>query len=139
MDCGYTRLTVCFEEPFWVAVCEREDQGALEVCKITFGAEPRDCEVYGFLLSHWHTLAFSPPVAAAPRRPDRPNPKRMQRRAAEQMERAGVGTKAQRALQLQREQNKRERRERSRDRDRAEEERKFQIRQEKRKEKHRGH
>ena len=139
MECGYARLTVCFEDPFWVAVCEREDGGKLEACKITFGAEPRDYEVYDFLLANWHRLEFSPPVAAGERRPAAANPKRMQRQAAEQLGRIGVGTKAQQALQLQREQCKQERREKNRDRDRAEEERKFRIRQEKRREKRRGH
>ena len=43
-------LTVMFEAPFWIGVYERFDEGYYEVCKITFGSEPKDYEVYDFLL-----------------------------------------------------------------------------------------
>lgn len=33
------KLTVFFEEPFWVGVFERTENGKLSVCKVTFGAE----------------------------------------------------------------------------------------------------
>lgn len=35
-------LTILFEPPFWVGLYERVDGGKYEVCKITFGAEPKD-------------------------------------------------------------------------------------------------
>lgn len=35
-------LTVMFEAPFWIGVYERFDEGYYEVCKITFGSEPKD-------------------------------------------------------------------------------------------------
>lgn len=44
-----SRLTVYFEDPFWVGIYERVCDGALEAAKITFGAEPKDHEVYAFL------------------------------------------------------------------------------------------
>jgi hypothetical protein len=31
----------------------------LQVCKITFGAEPKDGELYEFLLRNWNSLQFS--------------------------------------------------------------------------------
>ena len=34
------KLTVYFEDPFWVGVFERVEDGKLSVCKVTFGAEP---------------------------------------------------------------------------------------------------
>ena len=139
MEPGYARLTVCFEDPFWVGIYEREDGGRLEACKITFGAEPKDYEVYDLLLRGWDKLRFSPGIPAGARRPAAGNPKRMQRTAAAQTRNTGVGTKAQQALQLQREENKQVRRDDRRRRDEAEEERRFQLRQEKKKEKHRGH
>ena len=58
--------------------------------------------------------------------------------AASALENRGVGTKAQQALRLQREQGGRERKAARRARDEAEEKRKFQLRQEKKKQKHRG-
>ena len=34
---------------FWVGVFERVSEGKLSVCKITFGAEPKDYEIYDFV------------------------------------------------------------------------------------------
>ena len=102
MECGYARLTVWFADPFWVGVYEREAEGRLEVCRHTFGAEPKDGEVWQWLLSAWRGLDFSPAVEA-PRRPSgRENPKRARRQARNRPEKTGAGTKAQQALQLQR-------------------------------------
>ena len=109
MECGYARLTVWFADPFWVGVYEREAEGRLEVCRHTFGAEPKDGEVWQWLLSAWRGLDFSPAVEA-PRRPSgRENPKRVRRQARNRPEKTGVGTKAQQALQLQREARRAER------------------------------
>ena len=55
-------LTILFEAPFWIGLYERTDSGKYEVCKITFGSEPKDYEVYDFLLKNWHKLKFSPPI-----------------------------------------------------------------------------
>ena len=52
-------LTVFFEEPFWVGVFERIEDGRLSVCKVTFGAEPKDYDVLDFVLHHYYELAFS--------------------------------------------------------------------------------
>ena len=45
-------FTVYFDEPFWVGIYERVYNNKLEVCKVTFGAEPKDYEVYQFLLQN---------------------------------------------------------------------------------------
>ena len=132
------KLTVLFDPPFWVGLFERERGGRYEVCKVTFGAEPRDYDVYAFVLGHYHTLDFSPALAAEQTEERAINPKRAQRLAREQTKPAGIGTKAQQALQLQREQTKAERKVLSREAREAEEARRFRLRQEKRKEKHRG-
>ena len=138
MECGYARLTVWFADPFWVGVYEREAEGRLEVCRHTFGAEPKDGEVWQWLLSAWRGLDFSPAVEA-PRRPSgRENPKRTRRQARNRPEKTGAGTKSQQALQLQREARRVERAQRHRQRDAAEEERRFRLRQEKKKEKRGG-
>ena len=132
------RLTVFFDDPFWVGVFERVEDGRLSVCKVTFGAEPKDYEVWDFVLRHYNTLAFSPAVDADARQAAE-NPKRRQRNAKRLLANTGVGTKAQQALQRQREERKTERQEQSREQREAEKERQFALRQQKRKEKHRGH
>ena len=50
MDKVSGRLTVFFENPFWAVVFECMLDGKLSVCKVTFGAEPKDYEVYDFAL-----------------------------------------------------------------------------------------
>lgn len=51
-------LTVFFENPFWVGVYERVDGDRYEVCKITFGAEPKDYEVWDYLLLQVGTAIY---------------------------------------------------------------------------------
>ena len=41
MDKTNGKLTVYFEEPFWVGVFERIEDGKLSVAKVIFGAEPK--------------------------------------------------------------------------------------------------
>ena len=137
MDKVSGRLTVFFEDPFWIGVFEWISEGKLSVCKVTFGAEPRDYEVYGFVLKHYDRLRFSPAVATDVKEASR-NPKRVQREVRKQMQNHGIGTKSQQALKLQHEQSKTERRTVSREIRDAEKERKFELKQQKRKEKHRG-
>ena len=132
-----TKLTVYFDDPFWVGVFERIEDGKLSVCKVTFGAEPKDYEVWEFVLRHYSELKFSPAVETGVRQ-TADNPKRRQRNAKKQLERTGVGTKSQQALQMQLEQNKQERKIKSREQKQAEAERQFALRQQKKKEKHKG-
>ena len=131
-------LTILFENPFLIGLFERIDGDKYEVCKIMFGAEPKDYEVYDFLLKNWHKLKFSPPVKTEKIEERKINPKRMQREINSQLENKGIGTKAQRALKLQHEQGKLERKVKSREQKEAEKERQFALRQEKKKAKRRG-
>ena len=62
MDKVAGKLTVLFEEPFWIGIFEHISDGKLRVCKVTFGAEPRDYEVYDFILRNYDRLIFSPAV-----------------------------------------------------------------------------
>ncbi|WMJ82960.1 YjdF family protein [Oscillospiraceae bacterium LTW-04] len=133
------RLTVFFQDPFWVGIFERTCENYYEVCKMTFGSEPKDYEVYAFLLEGWRGLHFSTPVNTTPPGAKRINPKRMQRSIKRQLQETGAGTKAQQALKLQQEQNKMVRKSLARENREAEQQRKFSMKQQKRKEKHRGH
>ena len=123
---------------FRVGIFERVDDGKLSVCKVTFGAEPKDYEVWEFVLHHYDELVFSPAVKTETRQPA-DNPKRRLRNARKQTERSGIGTKSQQALQLQREEMKTERRQISREQRDAEAQRRFEMKQAKKKEKRRGH
>ena len=137
MDKVSGRLTVFFEEPFWVGVFERISEGKLSVCKVTFGAEPKDYEIYDFVLKNYYRLRFSPAVATDVKEVGH-NPKRVQREVQKQLQNTRIGTKSQQALKLQQEQLKTERKAVKRRQREAEKERKFELKQQKRKEKHRG-
>lgn len=132
-------FTVYFEDPFWVGLYEYEDAGQLRACKVTFGPEPKDYEVYAFLLENWHRLALGPPVPAGTRAPACKNPKRMQRQIARQTTPAGAGTKAQQALSLAREAGKQAKKTAGRDERLAEKARRRALHVQKKKEKHKGH
>ena len=138
MDKRVTKLTVFFEEPFWVGVFEQVSEGRLSVCKHTFGAEPKDYEVWGYILKNYYKLKPSPAVKTELKKTAE-NPKRRQREAKKLLRNTGIGTKSQQALKMQREEMKTERKQISREQREAEKQRKFELRQQKRKEKHRGH
>lgn len=108
------KLTVLFEDPFWIGVFERISSGKLSVCKVTFGAEPRDYEIQDFILKNYSHLRFSPCVDIAVKK-ESTNPKRMQR-----------------------EENKLERKATTKQERESEKQRQFELRQQKRREKHRG-
>jgi len=134
-------FTVFFEKQtsFWVGIYQRESGGKLEVCRVVFGAEPKEYQVYDFLLKNWKKLRFSPPSEAGQRETSHTNPKRIQREVRRWMEPGGYGgTKAQQALALQRESQKQEKKAARRARAEEEKLRQFELRQQKRKEKHKG-
>lgn len=137
MDKCISKLTVYFEDPFWVGVYERQCESLYEACKITFGAEPKDYEVYEFILKHWSQLRFSPSIQSSMCKERKTNPKRMQRDIHKELQQ-GVGTKAQQALKLQQEQRIQARKASAQKKREDEAVRRFALREEKRKAKHRG-
>ena len=138
MDRVSGRLTVFFEDPFWVGVFERIENRKLSAAKVTFGAEPKDYEVLEFINRNYYHLLFSPAVETVVK-DNKKNPKRAQRDAKKETSETGIGTKSQQALKLQQEQNKLERKVRSREQKEAESQRLFELKQAKKKEKNRGH
>ena len=137
MNESSSKLTVYFDDPFWVGVFERIENGKLSVCKVTFGAEPKDYEVWAFVLKNYRRFKFSTAVNVTVKK-GTGNPKRIQREVRKQSAHPGVGTKAQQALQLQREESKLIRKTISRQQREAEKQRLFELKRQKRKEKHKG-
>ena len=138
MDRVKCRLTVYFEDPFWVGIFERIENEKLSVAKMTFGAEPKDYEVQELINLNYYRLSFSPTIETIVK-DIRKNPKRAQRDARKQTLKTGIGTKSQQALKLQQEQNKLERKVRSRKQKEAEKQRLYELKQMKKREKHKGH
>ena len=132
------RLIVYFDDPFWVGIFERVENGKLSVAKVTFGAEPKDYEIQEFIIRNYYRLKFSRAVDTVVKGGKR-NPKRLQRDAKKMVLEKGIGTKSQQAIKLLQEQNKLDRKVKSRDQKEAEELRLFELKQQKKKEKHKGH
>lgn len=131
-------LTVFFDDPFWIGFLERVEDGKLSVAQVAFGAEPKDQQVYEWLLSDFYDLKFSPTVDGVKEVRLAVNPKRRQRQAA-QLSGRPLCTKSQHAMQLAREENKRVRKVRSKEQHEMEEKRKLELHIAKKKAKHRGH
>lgn len=137
------KLTVLYNEPFWVGIFEVEEGECYKASKVTFGAEPKDAEVYEFLLKNYYKLNFvnieSEDHDEKLKKRKKENPKRLQRKIHKEVQDKGIGTKAQIALKKQHEENKIERKKRTKEEKEAEEERLYKIKQQKKKDKHKGH
>ena len=141
------KLTIFFEGMFWVGVFERQEEEEhelikYEVCRVVFGPEPKDYEVHEFVLKNFNKLKFSNCLILDKTKQikeDKINPKRLQRKVRKETGAGGIGTKAQNALKQQYEANKQEQKKTSREQKELEEQRKFELRQQKKLEKHKGH
>lgn len=132
------KLTVFFENPFWVGVFEHVENNFLVASKVTFGAEPKGYEVLDYIIKNYYSLVFSPAVETKIKK-DKTNPKKAQRDVRKQMQVSGIGTKSQLALKSQYEQNKKESKVRRREEKEAEELKRFLLKQYKKRKKHKGH
>ncbi|MBH7051436.1 YjdF family protein [Clostridioides difficile] len=139
MDKISGKLTVLFEEPFWVGIFERQDGKKYEACRVVFGAESKEVEVYEFILERFFSLDFGSIKLEKNVTKDKIGYKRMQRKVKKEQEKETIGTKAQNALKLQYEERKQDRKNLAKNRKEEEKERLFNLKQEKRKAKHKGH
>lgn len=138
MEKQSVKLQVFFQEPFWIGICEINSDNKLQVCKVTFGAEPKDYEVQEYILKNWYRLRFSPAIDDTVIAKSQINPKRLQRDVKKQICSIGISTKSQLALSLQHEEGKIKRKVLTKQQKEEEKERFFLLKQQKRKEKHRG-
>ena len=109
----------------------------LSVCRVVFGVEPKDYEVYDFILKNYKNLKFGSSLDAKVKK-IKSNLKRLQREVRKQSKQVGVWTKSQLALQKHREEMKLERKTESKKIRELEIQRKFELKQEKCRQKHRG-
>jgi hypothetical protein len=133
------RLTVLFEDPFWVGIFEKREEAGYSVARHVFGGEPSGVEVYEFILHRYVSLEFGLPLSDVPIEDKEMSFKRRLREARRAATRTGVPSKAHEVMRLQLEHDKEERKEISRAEREMEKERQFLLKQQRRKEKHRGH
>lgn len=134
-----SKLTVFFENPFWVGVFERRAEGKLQVCKVIFGTEPKDGDIHKFILTKWNELVFSDSIVDNHLKLKPVNPKRLQRMIKKEITQTGIGTKAQQALKLQYEQTKNKQKNTAQREAEQAMERKYKLLRQKHKEKLKGH
>ncbi|MGG4392768.1 YjdF family protein [Paenibacillus thiaminolyticus] len=134
------KLTVYFEDPFWVGVVEEQFGNQMKACRHVFGAEPKDAEVMVFVNTRMNPLMEKVQSGVGTetscKRPV--NPKRLARIVAREMQRHGISSQSHDALRLELESRKKERTVRSREQREALKEKKRSIRIQKKKDKHRG-
>ncbi|WP_105616122.1 YjdF family protein [Vallitalea okinawensis] len=128
-----------FEKPFWIGIFERKDGTNYEVARMVFGSEPKDYEVYDFILKHYHQLKYSLQIPIEEVVEKKINPKRLQRTINKEVGNRGIGTKAQQTISLQREASKLKKRKLRKDYKEVVKKRKFELKLQKKKKKHKGH
>lgn len=133
------KLTVFFEDPFWVGVFEKTRGNEYQVARIVFGPEPKVYDI-AKMLDGYYRLKFSKvSVDSRQKLVSNVNPKRMQRLLNRNRKKKGVTTAAQEAMRLQREVDKKEKKTISRAQREEIKNKKFEQNQQKKKEKKRGH
>lgn len=130
-------MHIFFESPFWVGLFELVEHEELTVCHVVFGKEPKDYEVYAYVMKNYDRLVFSPPIAITDKETHR-NPKRMQREVRKQMNKTDVGTKSQQAMKLRQEEHRVQRKQRTHKEKEEHQKQVYTMKQQKRKDRHRG-
>lgn len=135
-----SKLTVLFEDPFWIGIFESESDKCYEVAKVVFGPEPTEVQLYEFINNQFYFIPFSKSNDTINILKDNIiGYKRFQRKIKKQQSQCSIGTKAQNAIKIQQESKKFERKNESKIRKELEQERLFKLKQIKKKEKHKGH
>jgi hypothetical protein len=136
------KATIFFERRFWIGTFERTDKEGYAIAKHIFGAEPSDPEIYEFVLNHYHTLQFGEAKEITVQI-QRMNPKRLQREVRRDMERmkdtAKPSTFAQDYMREEMEKKKKEKKAITSAEKQANRDRQFNLKQQKKKEKQKGH
>ena len=130
-------LTVYFEGGFWHGLFEQAYRESYQVCRVTFGQEPKDDEILEFIQTQFTQLSFSP-AAIVKQHVKIKNPKRLQRAVKKQVKQK-VSSKSQELLQLQYEERKKISKHQSSVQKQLLKQEKFERKQQKRREKHKGH
>ncbi|KHF37661.1 hypothetical protein CM49_00181 [Paenibacillus sp. P1XP2] len=134
------KLTVFFEEPYWVGIVEVEKDGKLLAGRHILGGEPSLPEVWEFVLHGLSSVAdrLSCGVDIAEATQPKANPKRLARLAARESRGRGVSSASQEAIKQELDLRKREKTRLSKELREAQAKRKREIAVQKAKAKHRG-
>jgi hypothetical protein len=133
-------LTVFFEDPFWVGVFTFAEGNTAQYSRVVFGKEPSDIEVYEFFQKNANQLKFTSSIAAESQETVSKNPKRRQREISKELhDRVGTKKSLEAIKQLEHQDKKEKQRDETRAKKTEREAYIHSLKQEKAKEKHRGH
>lgn len=91
-----------------------------------------------YMMNNWNNLCFTKPIKSDDTKTHHINPKRLQREINKRIRFSSIGTKAQQALKLQHKLVKDERKVRKKETKKLEQETRYNLRKQKKKEKHKG-
>lgn len=136
------KATIFFDKCYWVGTFERTDKEGYALARHIFGGEPADPEVYEFVLNNYQELQFGEPKEFT-LEIKRKNPKRVQREVRREMEQIKKTTKpstfAQDYVREEQEKKKLQKKSKNSAEKNARNEEQFALKQQKKKEKQRGH
>ena len=72
-------LQVFFDDPFWVGLFSLADNDSVKYCRVVFGKEPSDAELYEYLQKNYYRLKFTESESTDQPKTVSDNPKRRQR------------------------------------------------------------
>jgi hypothetical protein len=143
MSLSFTEITIFFDEPFWVVLFERYQQGCYSVARQVIGtSEPSGAELLSFFNQlDTNQLAFSNPVKEEKSPAKQVNFKRQIRLVRKTQQVASTKytyTRAQAYIKVMQAEQKQEIRKKSKLEKELLQQQQFELKQQKKKEKHRG-
>ncbi|CAI2672991.1 hypothetical protein AKUH3B209X_PPKS00210 (plasmid) [Apilactobacillus kunkeei] len=135
-----SKATIIFDPPFYKIVVESYFNDIYEVAKLTLGtSEPTTIFINNLINKNWSKFRFyresTTDIEISHKKI---NPKRLQRISRKEISK-GIGTKAQQSLKKQTALAKKESKKKKKQYTKAKKEKIFQIKQQKKYEKHKGH
>jgi hypothetical protein len=133
-------FTVFFEDPFWVGLFTISEAVEARYCRVVFGKEPSDAELYEFCRKNFYRLNFSDSIETAPQSISIKNPKRRQREISKELRGKSYARKSYDAVKQSIQQNKKQAKRKEKKQKRTSlDDHIFLVKQRKYKEKHKGY
>jgi hypothetical protein len=133
-------LKVFFDNPFWVGLFTISEGTTAQYCRIVFGEEPSDNEIYDFFQRNYRNLKFSELLPAEPEELLAKSPKRRQREINKSLQKHSVENKSYQTIKQSLQQSQKTHQKAARKQQIIKHEAYvMQVKKAKRKENHRGH
>jgi hypothetical protein len=133
-------LTIFFEDRYWVGLFTILDSGTEKYAWVVFEKEPSDVEIYRYVLENFNRLKFSEYYPVEKEQTTVRNPKRRQREIGKEIQDGTRIKKSYEAVKLSIQQSsKKQKQVNNKLKKQTRENYLYDLKQKKRKEKHRGH